>query len=254
MISLSLGWGVQSYTLAMMAATTDLIKVDVAIHADTHQEKSSTYALRAEMQPYLERRGVRIVTVAAPDTDFWRRPALCGIGTPPLFSLNPFGGRGQMHRSCTYRWKIAPIRRWLQSNRAGCQVVELLGISLDEALRMRPSDVKYVKHSWPLVEMRMNRQDCIKWLSDRGFPVPEKSSCVFCPYHDKASWSAMFSSAGCDWSKALEVDNAIRAARPPYALYLHQSRVPLSKAVLPELSLMPQLELWSEECSGRCFV
>jgi len=38
MKSLSLGWGVQSFTLAAMVALGDLEPVDVAIHADTTHE------------------------------------------------------------------------------------------------------------------------------------------------------------------------------------------------------------------------
>ena len=44
MKTISLGWGVQSFTLAAMVALGDLEPVDVAIHADTTHEASGTYA------------------------------------------------------------------------------------------------------------------------------------------------------------------------------------------------------------------
>ena len=40
---LSLGWGVQSFTLAAMAALGELPPIDLAIHADTGHEAQGTY-------------------------------------------------------------------------------------------------------------------------------------------------------------------------------------------------------------------
>lgn len=42
--AISLGWGWQSYCLAVMAALGDIEPVDAAIHADTTHERSATYA------------------------------------------------------------------------------------------------------------------------------------------------------------------------------------------------------------------
>lgn len=40
------------------------IEVDVAIHADTTWEKSATYAFRQQWEPWLQERGLRVVTVS----------------------------------------------------------------------------------------------------------------------------------------------------------------------------------------------
>jgi len=40
---LSLGWGVQSMTIAVMAALGDIEPVDYAIHSDTTHERTDTY-------------------------------------------------------------------------------------------------------------------------------------------------------------------------------------------------------------------
>ena len=65
MKALSLGWGVQSFTLAAMVALGDLEPVDVAIHADTTHESKLTYEFAARWTPWLEEHGVRVVTVAS---------------------------------------------------------------------------------------------------------------------------------------------------------------------------------------------
>ena len=53
-------------TLAAMSALGDLPPVDVAIHADTTHERSATYAYAQRWTPWLEARGVRVVTVRNP--------------------------------------------------------------------------------------------------------------------------------------------------------------------------------------------
>ena len=63
---ISLGWGVQSFTLAAMAALGELEPVDVAIHADTTHESKLTYEFAARWTPWLEERCVRVVTVSNP--------------------------------------------------------------------------------------------------------------------------------------------------------------------------------------------
>lgn len=53
---LSLGWGVQSFTLAAMAALGELPPLDAAIHADTTHERGATYAFAQKWTTWIERR------------------------------------------------------------------------------------------------------------------------------------------------------------------------------------------------------
>jgi hypothetical protein len=245
MIAISLGWGVQSFTLAAMVALGELEPVDAAIHADTTHERSDTYAFAAKWTPWLEERGVRVVTVRSARTDPTNEH------DHPPYSTDS-GGR--LMRRCTGAWKISPIRRWLQANRNKQPVEMWLGISLDEYQRMRDSDVQYITHRWPLIEKRTTRHDCVLWLERHGLEVPSKSACVFCPYSDTRSWQDLKSNGNGDWTKAVEVDQAIRKARPPYDLFVHPARVPLEEVDLRTPREKGQLSLWSEECSGICGV
>jgi hypothetical protein len=270
---ISLGWGVQSFTLAAMAALGEIEPVDAAIHADTTHERQLTYKFAKKWTPWLEERGVKVVTVSDPDqaarvttekTDapFFTQKVVEFGGTPlPVYLSNDNGKQGQLMRQCTSRWKITPIRRWIRTEieRQGLKktpgiVEQLLGISLDEALRMKPADVKYITHRWPLIEKRMTRHDCARWLEAHGLEVPPKSSCTFCPYHNSAAWAELKQAGGKDWKQALEVDRAIRKARPPYDLFVHPARIPLEEVDLRTAEERGQLSLWDDECSGVCGV
>lgn len=257
MRAISLGWGVQSWTLAAMAALGE-IRADVAIHADTTFEKAGTYEFVRQWQPWLESNGLRVVGVSG-------KPAAVESGHKthiPAHTDTPNGG--QLRRQCTNDWKIQPVRRWLSAElaRAGAKkrvgsVDLLLGISLDEWQRMKDSDVRWIVHRYPLVERRMTRNDCVTWLQRHDLPVPPKSACVFCPFQSINTWRELKRAGGQDWEIALQVDEAIRHVRPPYDLFVHPARKPLADAVtIPEDSGYSQSAMFDGDgCeSGYCFV
>ncbi len=286
---ISLGWGVQSWTLAAMAALGE-IEADVAIHADTFWEKQATYGFIQQWQPWLEAKGLRVVTVGEP------AQAVDKVRTEntdiPAYTVNQAVVKtktyidedidelyedetdeaitievtqtGMLRRQCTSRWKIQPIRKWIaaelesQGLRKTAGIIESLqGISLDEWQRMKDSDVRWIVNRYPLVEKRMTRGDCMTWLAAHGLAVPPKSACVFCPFQSINTWRELKRNGGQDWATAMEIDLAIRDVRPPYDLFVHPARVPLTEAVsIPEDSGFSQTSMFDGDgCeSGYCFV
>lgn len=248
---ISLGWGVQSFTLAAMVALGELDSVDAAIHADTTHERALTYDFAKRWTPWLESHGIQIITVQP-------KPNEISLGEnavvdPPAYTIGN-GVHGQIRRQCTSDWKINPMRRWLQSNRFGQTVEMWLGISLDEVQRMKDSNVKYITNRWPLIEKRMSRHDCKLWLERHGLEIPPRSACVFCPFHSRGEWRDLRDNGNGDWEKAIEVDRKIRKARPPYDLFVNVQRVPLDEADLDNEIDKGQLSLWENECEGVCGV
>jgi hypothetical protein len=249
MKALSLGWGTQSFTLAAMVALGELEPVDVAIHADTTHERSDTYDFARRWTPWLEAHGVRVVTVRdeLAAGRIWQGEMI------PAHTIAD-GERGIALRTCTHRWKIAPMRRWLQTHRDEQPVEMWLGISLDEVQRMKDSDVKYIENRWPLIDKRMSRWDCKLWLDRHGLEIPPRSACVFCPFHSRSEWRDIRDNAPADWQRAVEVDAAIRKARPPYDLFVNVQRRPLAECDLDGEIEKGQLSLWENECFGICGV
>ncbi len=259
---LSLGWGMQSWTLAAMVALKELPPVDYAIHADTQHEHEATYAHAAKWKPWLEERGVSVVTVMATRIGVIREDwAGTGVMIPAFTVDKETGKRGAIRRQCTHDWKITPIRQYIRSliprPKPG-DVESCQGISLDEWSRMRDSDVQYIINTYPLVDMRMTRADCEAWLRAHNLDVPVKSSCTFCPYTSLANWKALKRAGGPDWQEAIAVDESIRGRRPRHGpLYAHPARRPLPEAVsIPEDEGASQLEIaWEQPCDGgHCFV
>ncbi len=253
---ISLGWGVQSFGLAAMSALGVLPTVDVAIHADTMHERSATYEFASRWTPWLESHGVQVVTVkpqrcTSSIVDEW------GGVFIPAYTIGS-GIYGQLRRQCTHEWKIRPIRRWLQDNRQGEPVELWLGITLDEVQRVRPSDVKYIHHRWPYLEPEfwggrmLRRSDVVRWLRENNLEVPPRSACYFCPYHSDREWRDLKLRGDGDWERAVAFDGAIRKMRPPFDLFVHQSRKPLVEVDLRDERDHGQLTLWENECDGYC--
>lgn len=224
---LSLGWGVQSWTLAAMSALGELEKVDLAIHSDTTWERSETYEFAKEWTGWLKERGIKVITVS--DAEQAARVSTYATDIP-AFTLKD-GKKGMLYRQCTQRWKIVPARRAIRKEmkKRGISlkpnvIEQWFGITLDEKKRVTESDVKYIKHRYPLLEKEFSRDDCKAWLQANNLPIPVKSACIFCPYRKNDEWKRMRDS---DLQAAIEVDEAIRNARSPYKLYIHSSRKPL---------------------------
>lgn len=264
---LSLGWGVQSWTLVAMVALGEIEPIDAAIHADTGWERQETYRFAAKWAPWLEGHGVRVQTVRDESSRGAVADGYGGVFLPAFTSGAT--GDGQIRRQCTGQWKIDPIRRTVRTllaergQRTSPGVVtQIMGISYDEASRARSSDVQYITHVFPLIDRRMQRTDCIRWLLDHKLPVPPKSSCTFCPYHSKQAWRNLKRAGGADWDQAVAVDAAIRNRRPPWPLYVHPARKPLADAVtIPEDAGWHQASLIDGEddedgscATGFCFV
>lgn len=246
---ISLGWGVQSFTLAAMAALKELPPVYAAIHADTTHERMDTYAFAEQWAPWLEDNGVRVITVkdekAAAEVLDPKRKSLYA----PFFTSDG----GQLFRQCTDRWKVRPIHRWIRAKMRDTGVdhfEQWMGISWDEMQRMKPPHVKYITNRWPLIDRRMTRADCERWLINHGLPVPPKSACVFCPFHSSAQWRTLH---GDDRARAIAVDEAIRNARPGLQTFVASARRPLAD-VMEAHDAQPDLFSVSDECSGHCFV
>jgi hypothetical protein len=289
---LSLGWGVQSWTLAAMAALRDcgcalcrrwgvdkLPALDYAIHADTTWEREITYQFAEEQTPWLEAHGVKVVTVSSKRAHTIVHHSQKSTGRYiliPAYTANMQGNDGQIKRQCTGSWKIEPqekhinaLLRELKIKKAPGLVEKWLGISQDEWQRAKHSNKAHVTHRYPLLEMKMTRADCLAWLSAHSLPIPGKSACVFCPLHNKRTWQDMKRAGGSDWQRAVEYDSAIRDARndtnatKPIRLYVNAALKPLEEAVqIPEDYGMQQPDMFAPaeddelaSCdSGHCFL
>jgi hypothetical protein len=169
---------------------------------------------------------------------------------------------GLGRRQCTREYKIDPLTRrqrelmgYKPRQRIPANSCEVwIGISTDEAHRMKASRESWVTNRYPLIEQGMSRSDCLAWLERHGYPRPQKSACTFCPYRSDEGWLEMKRNDPASWNEAVAVDEALRRNQHELRLravpYLHRSLVPLAEADLSE----GQFDLFGNECEGMCGV
>lgn len=265
---ISLGAGVQSTPMALMAAKGELGPMpDCAIFADTGWEPKHVYEHLDRLEKLLPFPVHRVSQGNLRSTIGANRPKgrYLVLDIPVYVATDGTPG-GMTNRSCTRDYKIVPIQRkvrelvGLSRKRAPkVPIVEQwIGISLDETIRMKPNREAWITSRWPLIEKRMNRNDCLRWMERNGFDEPRKSSCIGCPYHSNTEWRAIKADPVA-WADAVEVDERLRshpagAFRLKGDLFLHRSCKPLAEVDLSTPEERGQLNLFLNECEGMCGV
>jgi hypothetical protein len=181
----------------------------------------------------------------------------------PVFMRKPNGKPGMLMRRCTRDYKLNPIVRELRralSVQRGCKkviVTQWIGISLDEAHRMKPPLAPWMQNRYPLVDGEITRQDCLCWMRQHGFPQPPRSACVFCPYHSDAEWLRLKTEEPAAFRKAVEWERAYQSSVELDEVtdgvpFLHKSLVQIGNAKFDAEAI--HADQFGNECEGMCGV
>jgi hypothetical protein len=275
---LSLGAGVQSSTLALMIAHGELEPVEAAIFADTQNEPLSVMRWLDWLEEEIKRCPHPFPIYRVTKGNLAERELTIRVsgksgnryiqGGIPAFVKDPEGKRaGLLGRKCTLDFKIQPIyakvRELLGIKRASKNqqpmALMAIGISLDEVQRIKPSRFPYCDNYWPLIDLRMTREDCFAWMQGKGYPIPPRSSCVFCPFHSDAEWIRLKTEEPEEFTRAVEFERQMHAAYANQnALrgtpFLHSSCVPLEQVEFKNVKSHVQVDMFNNECEGLCGV
>ncbi len=199
---ISLGGGVQSSVMALMASEGAFDRIpDCAIFADTRWEPPSIYEhldwlakqigfpLHVVDNGRSLREDVRCLTNHSDSLNY--------IDIPVYLKGRDGEADGIGRRQCTTNYKVRPIRSRIREMLgvgrgrrvpAGTSVELWLGISTDEAGRMRDSRDRWMRNRYPFIEAGMSRRDCVDWWEARYDRPLERSACVACPYQSRRRW------------------------------------------------------------------
>ena len=262
---ISLGAGVQSSVMCLMAAKGEIEPMPAAaVFADTQWEPRRVYQHLEWLQREVGRLTDGKLPVYRVTAGNIREGALRkGHRYTPMPLFTASGGMGR--RQCTREYKIAPIKRKVRELLGvpvgrrvpkGHTVTQWMGISIDEALRMRTNRDHWWINRYPLVEAGMTRFDCLSWFA-RAYPGRElaRSACVACPYRSDAEWRELRDNEPESWREAVEFDRVIRTGgSSKETCFVHQARIPLEEVDLSTPEERGQMTLWGNECEGMCGV
>jgi len=248
---ISLGAGVQSSAMLLMALQGRFGDLpDVALFADTGYEPKAVtewlQRLREHVAPF------PIIDVTQGNL---RVDVVNGSCSGHRFAALPFYLKpsGMGRRQCSNEYKIKPIRRWVREN---CKTAEMwIGISTDEAHRMKPSGVKYITNRFPLIEANLSRRDCHEYNVLALGEAP-KSSCIGCPFHGDRYWITLKQTSPEEFEDACQFDEAIRrSGRMVADQFLHRSLKPLRQVdFMHERQGAMFEDGFGNECDGVCGV
>lgn len=277
---LSLGAGTQSSVLALLLSREDprLIdlgypKPDAALFADTGWEPQSVYSHLDWLEQQLSFPVLRVARKNSLKDDLLKGKSASGSKyiEVPFYLWGP-EGKGMLRRRCTVDYKITPIYRAvreLSGVKRGRPFpkehhIEMwIGISRDEASRMKPSREWWVENRWPLVDLGFTRKNCSEWFAAEypGRYLP-RSACIICPYHNNQYWENLKENEPGHYQEAVDFDIWLRSNNNPMRdklngqLFIHSSRIPLGEFMdrWETRDDVAQMNMFENECEGHCGV
>jgi len=282
LIAVSYGGGIQSTAIAHLVINKhpELMAVidrlpDCFIFADTGDEPDSVYETVGRTASALASAGIRLLIVRKSKNslseEFKRKveAGIRGIDCPPFYLTTDSPGGGIVSRQCTSAWKVEVLDRKKKklaglnlrrkAHRELDPVVDAwMGISIDEASRMRTPTESWQRYIYPLVDMGWRRLDCIKYLQDLGVEA-SRSACSYCPFHSDGEWKRIKEEEPKAWAQAVAFekwlhnkhDQGVKIAGLRGKPFLHKSKVPLEEA---DFNNQPDLFAFDNECAGVCGV
>lgn len=270
----SFGAGVQSTAIAFLVLEQhpEIVKAmdgllpSRFVFADTGDEPSRVYEHLNDMKVTMAAKGLSLITLSKGVLGEHVLGRLAsgrrGMSSLPLFVRGKDGTMGPMRRKCTSDFKSRLIDPHMRDYAAPHgKLSHWMGISTDEAHRMRSTLDPWRTFEYPLVEMRWSRTRCIEYLEDKTYldgrkTQVVKSACYFCPFRRPEEWRLLRDESPEDWAKALDFEKKITAKPMPGMRevgYLNRKGISIEEyAKIGETESKD--DSWGNECAGVCGV
>ena len=264
----SLGAGVQSSALVLMAKHGVITPMpDCAIFSDTQAEPKEVYKWLDWLEKQLPFPVHRITKGDIVSESFLVRTnkktgkKYVAVNAP-TYMIDKIGKKSMMSRQCTTVYKIQPIVKKIRElanikhGEKEVKVIQWMGISYDEAHRMKPSKYHFIENRYPLIEKDFTRGHCLEWMQNNNYPRPPRSACYFCPFKSDVEWNDLKENSPEEFAMAVkyekDLQNIVKQTSFKDPSFLHRSCVPLDEV---KFDLNNTLDLFGNSCdSGHCGV
>jgi len=177
---ISFGAG-QNSTAMIIMMKNEGIKIDEIIYSETGNEMPQTYIFLKEFKKWCLKNNLKFVEVKSE------------LGSVKSYyeekKIIPY----RMFRSCTDKFKVRPINKYLKEKYKDQEITIFMGIANDEVKRAKKMiNKKKIQYKFPLIEKEIDREGCIKIIKEEGLSIPVKSGCYFCPFQSKKEWVKLY--------------------------------------------------------------
>jgi PP-loop superfamily ATP-utilizing enzyme len=261
--TVSYGGGVQSTALLVLAAQA---KIDFPIFlmanvGDDSEHPATLKYVREIAAPYAEAHGIELHMLDRHKRDGsveTLKGRLTREGSRSLTIPVRLSSGAPASRSCTADFKTRVIGKWLKSRGATADspATVAIGISVDEIHRATSKKVEpYERVVYPLLDLRLRRDDCMRLIAEAGLPVPPKSSCYFCPWHSLSAWRDLAHDEPELFEKACQLEDYLRERNEGFGkgpVWLSDTLVPLRDSINHDEQRLPFDEHDAGCDSGWC--
>lgn len=175
---LSHGMGVNSTALMLLLHDEGIEFESVFVNHGGDYPETYEYA------DYLRRQGFEIKEIEP--------PLYCGCSSIEQYIRKYSFMPGIFARWCTEHFKVIPFLSYIE-----IPAIAYIGYCYDEKQRAERRDRKHkeennLRYSYPLIDAKLTRSDCIKLINDHNLMIPPRSTCYFCPFQSKQQIRELF--------------------------------------------------------------
>ncbi len=170
----SYGGGVNSTAMIVHIIKHNL-PLDYVVFSDTGDEMPETYEYLKTMNKYLKRRNIPLKIVKVRNKTSLSERCIKRKVIP-----------SQIWRWCTRDMKVRPIHAFYRKLHS--HIYQYMGIDYSEVHRMKPASVNYVTNLYPLIDNKIDRNECVDLIKHAKLQIPVKSGCYFCPFNNTGRW------------------------------------------------------------------
>lgn len=217
----SYGGGTQSTAALVLAAEGKLdYRTFLFANVGEDSERPATLAYVREIaEPFAALAGIEYMEVRKRTKDGEPQTLMQKIdgserSIPIPVRMGERGAPG--NRTCTAEFKIRVIEKELRRRGATKEdrAIVGIGITTDELGRVGSEEdprSAFQLRRYPLFELGLSRQDCLRIIQGAGLPLPPRSACYFCPFHSGEEWRRMAREEPELFEKACQLEEKMHA-------------------------------------------
>lgn len=178
-------YGAGTNSTAMLIGFRDRgIIPDLILFADTGGERPETYEHLKQVSEWCVKNGFPEIITVQQVNKHGEKITLEGLCLKnKMLPSIAYGYKG-----CSLKHKRAPQDKYVNNYqsakkiwKSGGKVTKFIGYDFDEQRRAKiKDDDKYI-YSYPLIDWKWGRDECIEAIEKEGIKKPGKSACFFCP-------------------------------------------------------------------------
>lgn len=212
--------GGKDSTAMLLRMIEENYPIDIILYCDTGLEFPEMEEHIDKVEKYIGRSITRLKSEK--DFMYWATEHIREVksdkipGTKSGDIVNGYGYPTLFSRWCTNKLKTQVISNYFKELRKDFEIIEYVGIAVDEPKRKRDK-------VYPLIEWKMTEVDCLQYCYDRGFnwgglyEIWNRVSCWCCPLQSLGDLRKLKKHRPELWDRLKEMDNELsKTLRPNF--------------------------------------